>query len=86
MSLIKNIRNIELSLGNGIKKPTLLELRSIKTVRKSLVAKTNIKKDEIFSEKNLIIKRPGIGISPSKYWQYIGKKSKKNYKRDSLIK
>lgn len=86
VSLIKNIRNIELSLGNGIKKPTLSELRNIKTVRKSLVAKANIKKDEIFSEKNLIIKRPGIGISPSKYWQYIGKKSKKNFKRDSLIK
>lgn len=86
LSLIKNIRNIELSLGNGIKKPTLSELRNIKTVRKSLVAKTNIKKNEIFSEKNLIIKRPGIGISPSKYWQYIGKKSKKNFKRDSLIK
>ena len=86
VSLIKDIRNIELSLGEGIKKPTISEVKNIKTVRKSLVAKVNIKKNEFFSEKNIDIKRPGTGISPSKYWYYIGKKAKKNFQKDNLIK
>ena len=63
-SMIKVIRNVEKSLGDGIKKPLKCELENIKVARKSIVASTKIKKGEIFTEKNITTKRPGNGISP----------------------
>ena len=54
-------------------------------IRKSLVAKTNIKKGEVFNNKNLTTKRPGTGKPPSLWDNYIGKKAKKNYIKDQLI-
>ena len=50
-----------------------------------MVANKPIKKGEIFNNENLICKRPGHGIPASKYFRFIGKKSKKNYNYDQLI-
>ena len=84
--MVKAIRNIEVALGNGIKQASNSEKLNIKVVRKSLVAKTNISKGELFSEKNLTTKRPGTGVNPMMWNKYIGKKAKKNYSKDEIIK
>jgi len=84
--MVKFIRQTEKSLGNGVKIPNKYEKKNIKIVRKSIVAKDNIRKGEIFSIKNLSFKRPGYGISPMKLMKVIGKKAKKNFKKDDLIK
>jgi N,N'-diacetyllegionaminate synthase len=83
--MVKAIRNIELALGNGIKKLSKSEIQNIKIVRKSIVAKTKIKKDEILSENNLVVKRPGEGISPMKWDEIVGTKAKRDYNEDELI-
>ena len=83
--MVKSIRNIELALGNGIKKPSKSELKNIQIVRKSIVTKKKIKKGDIFRENNLTIKRPGTGISPMKWDKIIGSVAKKNYNEDELI-
>ena len=54
--------------------------------RKSIVAKNVIKKGDYFTEKNITSKRPGNGVSPMKWDQYIGKQSDRSYKVDDLIK
>ena len=51
-----------------------------KIVRKSIVAKSEIKIGEKFCEKNIISKRPEGGISPLKWKKIIGKRSKYNFK------
>jgi len=84
-TMIKGIREVELALGNGIKKPTEIELQNRIPVRKSLVAKTSILAGEIFSAENLTVKRPGDGIEPSKFWSYIGQIASKSYDEDELI-
>ena len=84
-AMVKAIRNIERALGNGIKKPTKSEMSNIKIVRKSIVAKTTIKKGEIFTEKNITVKRPGNGISPMRWDEIIGTIANKDYKEDDLI-
>jgi len=82
---VKSIRNTEILLGSYLKKPSKSELKNKKFVRKSIVAKKNIKKGEKFSEDNLICKRPEGGISPI-YWNHVvGKKSKQNFKIDDFI-
>ena len=79
------IRNIELALGDGIKKPSRSEIKNIEIVRKSIVAKVRIRKNEIFTENNLTIKRPGTGINPMQWNKIIGTKATRDYEEDELI-
>lgn len=85
VSLVENIRKIQISLGNGDKKVQKGELNNIKVARKSIVARTKIKKGDVFTEFNLTTKRPGTGISPQKWDKLIGRKSLKNYLEGMFI-
>jgi N,N'-diacetyllegionaminate synthase len=84
-AMIKAIRNIEIALGNKVKKISKSEAPNKNIVRKSIVAKMEIKKGDILNENNLTVKRPGNGINPMKWDKLIGTKSKKNYYKDELI-
>lgn len=83
--MIRAIRNIEIALGDGIKRPTANELRNRAIARKSLVALRRIGEGEIFSEDNLGAKRPGTGVSPMSWDQVIGRKATRDYQPDELI-
>lgn len=83
--MIIAVRNIEKSIGNGIKKPSDSERKNMEVARKSIVAKTNIFAGEVFTEDNLTVKRPGNGISPMKWFEVMGKTANKNFKEDELI-
>ena len=84
--MVDNIREMEKALGKIEKKITKSEKKNRNIIRKSIVAGINIKKGERFSQKNLAFKRPGYGISPMDVKKILGKKSKKNFKEDDLIK
>lgn len=84
-AMITAIRNVESALGTGVKKPSNSEQRNIGIVRKSIAAKNEIKKGEVFSEENLVTKRPGTGVSPMKWNEIIGTVADKDYKEDDLI-
>ncbi len=84
-AMVKAIRNIELALGDGVKKLSKSEIQNIKIVRKSIIAKKKIKKGEVLSEKNLTIKRPGRGISPMKWYKLLGTRATKDYNEDDII-
>jgi len=83
--MVNAIRNIELALGNRIKKPSNSEIQNLNIVRKSIIAKNKIKKGDLFNEDNLTIKRPGSGISPMRWDKIIGTKARKDYSKDDLI-
>ncbi|MDL2346108.1 N-acetylneuraminate synthase [Campylobacter hyointestinalis] len=84
-SMVKAIRNIEIALGDGIKKASSSESKNKPIARKSIVAKCDIKKGDLFSESNLTIKRPGSGISPMRWDEVIGLRATRDYKEDELI-
>ena len=84
-SMVSAIRNIEQALGYGEKKPSPSETNNIVVVRKSIVAKKDIKKGEVLSDSNLDTKRPGTGISPMEWDAYIGKFADREYQTDELI-
>ena len=83
--LVKCIRNIDIAIGKHGKMPSKSELLNRDLVRKSIVTNQRIHNGEILTNENLAIKRPGNGISPMKYWKLIGKKAKKNYKKNELL-
>ncbi|MFA6924579.1 MAG: N-acetylneuraminate synthase [Bacteroidales bacterium] len=83
---VKSIKKAETYLGTEIKKPTLSEIKTRKSLQKCLVANKNIKKGELFTDNNIVAKRTGgIGISPILYKNLIGHKANKNYKKDDII-
>ncbi len=84
-AMVNAIRNIEKALGSYEKKPSPSESTNINIVRKSIVAKSPIKKGDTFSEKNITIKRPGNGINPMKWDDIIGTIAKKDYQMDDFI-
>tara|TARA_B100001057_G_scaffold499985_1_gene612833 strand:+ start:15025 stop:16098 length:1074 start_codon:yes stop_codon:yes gene_type:complete len=84
--LVISIRNIEKALGDGIKIPKRSELTNKKIARKSIFAAKEIRKGEIITREKLKVKRPEIGLRPSKIWDLIGSKAKKDYHIDEVFK
>lgn len=84
-AMVDAIRHIEQALGNGVKQISESERKNIAIARKSIVAASEIKKGELFTEENLSVKRPGGGISPMKWDEVIGTTATRNYQPDELI-
>ena len=84
--MVVAIRNIEKAMGTGEKKPSSSETKNISVARKSIVSKKSIKKGELYTEENLIVKRPGTGISPMEWDTVIGKAASSDYEMDDLIR
>lgn len=85
-AMVSAIRNLEAALsGNGMKEPSASEKKNMAIGRKSLVASTDIKKGDIFTEQNVTVKRPGTGISPMKWDSVMGLTAKQDFSEDQLI-
>ena len=84
-AMVNSIRNIEKAMGDGIKRPSASELKNKSVARKSLVAACPILKGEVFSETNLIVKRPGTGLSPMRWNEVLGRKAQRDFEADELI-
>ena len=83
--MIKKIKHADETLGNDLKEIQKCEKKNINIVRKFLVAKNMIKKNEKFSFKNLTSKRSRKGVSPMNIKKIIGKKAKKNFLKDEVV-
>lgn len=84
-AMVEGIRNIEVALGNGIKRPSLSELKNKPIARKSLVARRQIQAGEIYSKDNIAVKRPGTGISPMRWDEVLGRPAPRSFESDELI-
>ena len=84
-AMVTAIRNIEMVLGDGIKRLTSSEARNRPVIRKSLVASQAINAGEIFSEQNITTKRPGTGLSPMRWDEVMGRAASRDFVADELI-
>ena len=84
-AMVKAIRNIEVALGDGIKRLTPSEAKNKPVARKSLVASKAIEVGELFSAQNVTAKRPGTGISPMRWDEIIGQAALKAYDKDDFL-
>lgn len=83
--MVRAIRNIELALGDCIKRPSPSEIKNKPIARKSLVAARAIRAGEPFTQENVTAKRPGTGISPMRWDDVIGKAARRNFAVDELL-
>lgn len=83
--MVRQIRNIEKALGDGIKRPNKSEAENAEVVQKSILAKRVIRKGEPLTVDNLTVKRAGGGIASS-YWDFVvGKQAPRDFDIDELI-
>jgi len=83
--LVRSVREVEQALGTGIKAPVSGEFSTRAVARRSLVAGTSIRAGDVFSTQNLQVKRPGTGVAPILYWEYLGRVATRDYVQDELI-
>ncbi|MEA1052841.1 N-acetylneuraminate synthase [Lamprobacter modestohalophilus] len=84
-AMVRAIRNIELALGDGIKRPSPSEAKNRPIARKSLVATRPIRAGELFTPENVTAKRPGTDLSPMRWDEVIGRFAGRDYTNDELI-
>jgi len=85
IDFIRSIRNTEIILTGKNKIPTNIEKINRLFIRKSIVAKKNIKKGEKFTIDNITTKRPEGGLSPIYWEKVIGRKAIKNFNYDDFV-
>lgn len=84
-AMVAAIRNLELAMGDGEKRPAQSEMANRVVARKSIIAKRAISKGEILTEENITTKRPGNGLSPMKWHDVLGTKAIRDFIEDELI-
>jgi N,N'-diacetyllegionaminate synthase len=84
-AMVRAIRNVELAMGDGIKRVAPSEAGNIHVTRRSLVAACSIKKGERFTPENVAAKRPGGGMSPMRWDAVIGQMAPRDFVTDDAI-
>jgi len=84
-AMVSAIRNVEKAMGSKDKTVTESERKNMEIARKSIVAFTDIKKGDVFTENNITVKRPGSGVSPMLWDNVIGKTAIRDFSEDELI-
>jgi len=85
-ALVRSIRTVETSLGDGVKKPHPAEQNVRELARRSIVAACAIATGTTITREMLAFKRPGTGIAPAQWEKLIGKRAACDIATDSLIK
>jgi N,N'-diacetyllegionaminate synthase len=83
--LVQAIRSAELVLGSNVKEPCEIEKQNMHGMRRSIVAKCNIKKGEILDMKSITFKRPSKGLEPRYFEEIIGKRTVRDIIIDEFI-
>ncbi len=86
-AMVIGIRNIEQAIeGSGMKEPSQSELKNISAARKSIHTNQNLEEGHVIAAGDLIMLRPGNGISPMEIDQVVGKRVLRNLKSGTLLK
>lgn len=83
--MVESVRNVEKSLGDGIKQIRKDEVEVREMARRSIVAQQDINVGEIITENMITFKRPANGIEPKYTEIMLGSKAVKKIHKDELI-
>jgi N-acetylneuraminate synthase/N,N'-diacetyllegionaminate synthase len=73
IDMVRSIRHIDRALGSSMKEPSASEQKNIAIARKSIHLKRAMGQNETITPEDLIMVRPGDGISPMKIQSVIGR-------------
>jgi N,N'-diacetyllegionaminate synthase len=83
--LVTAIKNVEVALGDGVKRPTAEESRNAGVVRRSLVAAIDLEAGTSLEHSMVAFKRPGTGISVQILPYLLGRKLRRRVKAGTML-
>lgn len=83
--LVSDIRDVEAAIGTSVKMPAACERDTAAVARKRLVAACDIAEGEAFTRQSIAIKRSERGLEPAHYWDILGRRATRDYRRDDAI-
>jgi N,N'-diacetyllegionaminate synthase len=84
-TLVTAIRNVEAALGDGVKQPSVEELRNAAVVRRSLVAAVDLEAGIPLERSMVAFKRPGTGLSMQLLPYLLGRKLRRSVKAGAML-
>lgn len=85
-TMIKDIRKIEKMIGDGGKICQPSELKNRIAARRSIITNVDLKKNTKLTKEMISVKRPAKGIEPKYFSSILGKKMKKNLRKEQPLK
>jgi N-acetylneuraminate synthase len=76
--MVRSCANAAQAIGQASYGPTPAEEKSL-VFRRSIYISQDVNQNDILSEKNVRVIRPGLGLKPKFYSQILGKKFKRGY-------
>lgn len=76
--MVRCIRNIELALGDGVKRPSASEVKNRLVARRSIFTASAISEGDVFDLNNLVVLRPETGMSPMRIDELLGRRAKRD--------
>lgn len=84
-AMVDAIRNVELAMGDGIRRLSENELAIRDVARKSIVLRSPVRKGEVIREEDLTVKRPGDGIEPKYLREIAGRVAARDLEADDVL-
>ena len=84
-SMIAAIRSCEKMLGDGVKRPQKSEYSTKDVARRSIRAARPIKRGALITIEDIVFKRPGDGVSPMRYKEFLGTSASIDYEAGDAI-
>jgi len=85
VDLVRTLRDVETSLGDGVKRLMPSELRNKPLMQKSLVARRTIYAGEVITPDDLTCRRPGVGLTPLWFERVLGKRAAVDIAKDEVL-
>jgi N,N'-diacetyllegionaminate synthase len=82
---VRELREVESAMGDGVKQPAACELDIRSVVRRSLVAASDIPAGSILTREMLIALRPGDGLSPMRIDAVLGRRTRSPLRRGERV-
>ncbi len=85
-TLVRGIRDIELALGDGIKRPSAAEIGNLVGVRRSIATTRDLPEGHIIGERDLHFLRPATGLLPPEWPRVVGRSTRTALPRNTLLR
>jgi pseudaminic acid synthase len=83
-ALVDSVATTRKAIGKPLLAPTAEEAKSL-VFRRSLFVTEDVRRGEVFTEKNVRSIRPGVGLAPRHYRQVLGKKASRDIARGTPV-
>ena len=84
-AMVRGIRNAEAALGDGIKRPRPSERGVAAVARRSLCYRQDLVAGAVVAEYQLVALRPGTGIATAEVGKIVGRRLRRDVRRDQLV-